>query len=239
MSIRMLAMASNYAGTVNELPDCILDCTRVSTAFKKFCDVTLLIGKQESRLGVIAAVVKLLASLNKGDLGIIYYSGHGTYDSIKGKRESAIVCDDFQLIYDFEMHAELANRVPGSLLMCIADSCYSGGLLPRTLNHGKARTIAISRCVNHDVVRPTRSPEKPNADLTGCSAKEVSYSTGQGGALTNALLPALHARTDKTTLPALYKTIRKTLPSKQWPQTPGFYCDDVLAKRTINSFIAK
>jgi len=241
MSIKLLAAGTNYTGTVNELPDCILDVENIADTFKPFAEVTTLTGADATRAGLMSAVHKFLSSLKKNDLGILWWSGHGTYETIKGKRVEAIVCDGFELIYDFELQTDLLVRQAGSLLMYGADSCYSGGL-PRGLslgatNHGKVRAMPVKSCITHKVIVPTRKAKRPNAGITGCNVKEVSYSTGDGGAMTNAFRAAFATSKQNTTLPALYKRIRKVLPSSEWPQTPQFHCDPVLAKRTLKSFV--
>lgn len=239
MSIRLLAIASNYTGTINELPDCVLDSENVIKAFSPFCETAESItGKDATRDGIRSAVAEFIGSLKSNDLGLLYFSGHGTQDKVQGKKVEAIVCDGFELIYDFEMRVDLNRRVDGSLLCALADSCYSGGL-SRDFNRAKARTMPVAQAVRHRIRFPVRTPKRPNAIFEGCDTKELSYSTGTGGAMTNVLLKAFAERKDATTLPALYKRVRKSLPSKQWPQTPQFVCDKVLEKRMLKSFTGK
>jgi hypothetical protein len=236
MAIKLLAIASNYEGTINQLPDCILDSENIIKTFSPFCDTAeSIVGKDATRDGIRSAVATFIGGLQSGDLGILYFSGHGTTDRVQGKKVEAIVCDDFELIYDFEMRVDLNKRADGSMLAAIADSCYSGGL-SRGLVKGKPRTMPAALCVRHRVRFPVRTPKRPNSILEGCDVKEVSYSTGHGGAMTNVLIPAFNERKDNTTLPAIYKRIRKSLPSKQWPQTPQLVIDKVLEKRTLKSF---
>lgn len=235
--IRLLAIASNYTGTINELPDCILDSENILKTFSPFCDsAESITGTDATRAGIKTAVAKFIGGLQPNDLGLLYFSGHGTTDKVQGKKVEAIVCDGFELIYDFEMRTDLNRRADGSMLVAVADSCYSGGLA-KDFQHGKRRSMALSACVRHRVRFPVRTPKRPNAIFEGCAAKEVSYSTGEGGAMTNVLLKSFNERTITTTLPALYKRIRKELPSRQWPQTPQFVCDKSLEKRTLKSFV--
>lgn len=233
--IHLLAMGSNYTGESYALPDCELDCANVVKAFGPYCaTATLRIGKQATRAGVRSAVAKFIKELEPTDMGILYWSGHGTTDRVGGKRVEAIVCDGAELIYDFEMRADLNKRAAGSMLVAAADSCYSGGL-PRELKR-KAKKLALEHCVRHTAKLPAKTPAKPNAIYTACG-QEVSYSTGKGGAFTLAFLKAFSERKDKTTLPALYQRIRKLLPSREWPQTPTFTCDKSLEGRTLKSFV--
>lgn len=233
--IHLLAIATNYTGESYELPDCELDARNVVAAFKPHCDsVKSLIGSKATRAGITKAVRALIGSLKKGDLGLLYFSGHGTYETIKGKRVEAIVCHGGTLIYDFETRIEFNKRVEGSLIAAASDSCYSGGMLrdfklkPRTVNVHKLRT--------HKVDMPTRTPERPDAKLAASNTGEYSYSTGNGGAYTNVFLMEFKKSKFNTTIPSWHKRIRKHLPSDQWPQTPQLQIDDVLKRRTLKSF---
>ncbi len=238
MSIHLIAIGNNYEGTDYSLPDCVLDTENAERACESFATVLRLNGRNATRERVRADLVNFLGKLKRDDLALVYNSGHGTFDTIKGKRYEAVVLDGGELYYEFEMRADLLMRPKGTLLAAASDSCYSGGL-PRAIGnpHRFARAIPISMCKRHTVRVPERSVRLPNAGYTACSAKEVSYSTGQGGAWSNEMWKAMAARTSRTTLPSLHKRIRKELPSNEWPQTPQFFCDPVLAKRTLKSFM--
>jgi hypothetical protein len=237
MSIHLLAIGSNYEGTVNALPDCLIDVANAIKTFEPFCETAeSIVGSDATRDNIRSHVACFIGALEPKDLGILYFSGHGTTDKVQGKKVEAIVCDDFELIYDFEMRGDLNKRVDGSMLVALADSCYSGGL-SKAFAKAKPRGMNADDCVGHRVRFPVRTPKRPNAIFEGCAAKEVSYSTGNGGAMTLATLKAFADRKVDTTLPALYKRIRKLLPSKQWPQTPQFQIDKVLEKRTLKSFV--
>lgn len=235
MSIRLLAIGTNYTGESYELPDCELDAENVRTAFAPFCETaTTLLGKKATREGITKAVRKLIGSLQKGDLGILYFSGHGTYETIKGKRVEAIVCHGGSVIYDFEKRNEFNKRKAGSFIVAASDSCFSGGMMKQF--GVKARSVSIKHLYPHRVEVPTRSPRRPNAEFSASAAKEVSYSTGNGGAWTLAMLEEFADRHVNTTLPALHKRIRKHLPNDEYDQSPQFVCDDELKRRTLKSF---
>ena len=235
--IQLLAGATDYPGYDYGLPDCELDCSRVKEAFKPFAKVKTLTAKRPTYDALRAAVQSFARNLKPSDFGLLYWSGHGTVDSINGRRVEAIVCYGGELYYDFEMRADLNLRPDGAMIAALVDACHSGGL-PRG-HKGRVRKLPIADCVRRSVSLPARSPAKPNAIFSACKATELAYSTGDGGAMTLAFLKAFKQRKDKTTLPALFKAIQKELPSDEWPQTPQFVCDDVLAGRTLKSFVGK
>lgn len=235
MALHLLAIGNNYRGTLNELPDCELDAQNISELFAPYCEsVTTLLSK--GRESIVKATTKFLSKLGKNDLGILYYSGHGTQTAVNMKISEAIVCNDVRLIYDFELRSLLNERAKGSMLAMAADCCYSGGL-SRGIQ-GAKRMIPASRCIKHRIERPARMPKGPEALYTA-AGKEPSYSTGQGGAWTLEFMDAFADRKAKTTLPALHKQIIKHLPSDEWPQHPTFECANALAGRTLKSFVPK
>ncbi len=236
MSIRLLAFGNNYKGTVNELPDCEIDANNVTAMFKPFCaSVQTILSADRDKMR--EATKEFLASLVPNDLGILYYSGHGTTDKVNGKNAEAIVCNDFGLIYDFELRADLNKRADDVMLAMAADSCYSGGLSRITKREGIPRVIPANYCVSHNARRPSRSPTRPNAIYEACSSKETASSTGKGGAWTLAFMKAFSQRQTNTTLTGLHKQIIRWLPSRDYPQHPAFEIDNVLKNRTLKSFI--
>lgn len=236
--IHLLAFGNDYRGTINQLPDCETDAKNVTAMFKPYCASTQTI-LSATRDAMREATKEFLASLLPNDLGILYYSGHGTTDKVNGKLSEAIVCNDFGLIYDFELRADLNKRADGVMLAMAADSCYSGGLSKAVRREGIPRVIPANYCVSHNARRPSRSPQRPNAIYEACSNKETASSTGKGGAWTNVFRKAFDERKANTTLPGLHKRITQLLPSRDYPQHPQFEIDNVLKNRTLKSFIGK
>lgn len=237
MSIHLLSIGTNYTGESCELPDCELDATNIASDFEPFVSSSkCLLGKKATRPKIVAAVRKMFDHSRKGDLCLCYFSGHGTTDTIKRKTVQAIVCDGLELIYDFELRQELAKRPAGVMVASLADCCHSGGL-PRGRNHGSPRTVNISHCFKRDVDVPSRDVKRPNATYTACRAGEVAYSTGGGGAMTNAFREAFAEREVSTTLQAIHKAVQKLLPSAEWNQHPMFWSDNAMKKRTLKSFV--
>lgn len=181
---------------------------------------------------MLKAFTALKKKFQPGDLALIGYSGHGTTDKINGKAVQAIVPNDAILLYEFELRQMMADM---GMAVLLADSCFSYGLARGQLN--KPRAIPLSKCTSPKVVVPPQTASGPHAFFAACKANETAASTGHGGAMTLAILEAFEARKANTTLPALFKRVRKLLPSSEYPQSPQFACADALKRRTINSFI--
>lgn len=234
--IHGLFIGCNYTGTANELPDCELDAERLDDEFAPFLKSgKVLLSNQATRNGMIAALESLKKKMKAGDLALVAYSGHGTTDTIDGKLVQAIVPNDFELIYEFELRRMLTDLGTAALM---ADSCYSGGLT-RSMAAG-SRFISISRCRPHAVNLPSRKPAAPHAVYSACGPRETAASTGNGGAMTLAILEAFRERKDATTFASLATRVKKLLPSREYMQHPQFTCKNKdFAKRTLRSFNRK
>ena len=240
MAIHLLAIGNNYRRTVNALPDCELDAKRVAKLFSPYCASTKTL-LSKGRTPTIVATQIFLRKLKAGDLGLLYYSGHGTQTAVDQKVSEAIVCNDMRLIYDFEMRELLSQRAKGSLLASAADCCHSGGLTRNQIEPARSamrRAVVASRCIKHLATRPQQLADQPNAVFLACLPEESAYSTGDGGAWTNQFLVAMRGDT-RSTLVANHRKITRRLPSADYPQHPQFECDSRLRRRTVRSFVGQ
>lgn len=235
MAIHLLSIGCNYAGESCELPDCELDAELIAETFEPYvASGKLLIGKKASARGIVKAVKALLEKLKPKDLGLISFSGHGTRERKGAKYVEAIVANDLELIYEFELR-DVLNARSGGILVMLADCCHSGGL---SRNPHKVRTIPSTHCFTHQATPPRKAAPRPNAEYLACQAKEYAFSTGVGGAMTLAIVDAFGEHGARTSLQSLHRAIRTRLPSPEWDQHPQFVCrDKSLAKRTIRSFV--
>lgn len=240
MSIHGLFIGNNYEGTANALPDCHIDARNCVGTFEPYCDTAKLItGVQAGRTGILSAGHEIKTRLKPGDLWIITNSGHGTTDTINGRKVEAVVCDKFDLIYDFEFdHLLDDGRADETTIAVFSDSCFSGGLT-RGINQG-VRTMPVDECRKHAAIPPAKESPLPGVIyFSGCSKGEFSYSTGKGGAMTIAVLKAFGERKDNTTFGQLFKRIAGKgglLPTKDWPQHPQCSGSAADLKRTLKSF---
>ena len=140
---------NNYVGTGNDLSGCVNDARHAERLFGRrrrgtvrdhidncpfFGDATsqvVLIDRQATRPNVLAAIAELLGKLERKDLGVITFSGHGTYvDDESGDEadgfDEALVTQELDVILDDELGELLANRAVGSRLIFQTDACHSG-----------------------------------------------------------------------------------------------------------------
>lgn len=242
MSIRMFTCGCDYPGESYSLPDCSKDAQALVATFEKYiASVTVLLNRKAPLATAVKALLAFYDSCKAGDFALLAFSGHGTSDEIDGKRVEGIVLNDGKVLYEAKLRQIINTRPRGVIAAMLSDSCYSG-LLPKGNHQRTPRTVAASKVTWPEFDQPARMPVQPNAAYLGCSGKkgdEYSYSTGDGGAMTLATIAAFNESEDRTTLKALHTKIRKRLPTKEWPQTPVFFCRDAaLAKRTIKSFVA-
>lgn len=237
--IHALLVATNFTGTSSELPDCELDARNWSKLLKPWCETcSMLLGKKATRAGILKAGREWLDRLEPGDLGILLFSQHGTIEKINGVWHEAIVCDDFELIYDFESNALLSKRAPKTYVTVLADTCHSGGM-PRG-NPRIPRSIPLSRCKRHKATPPEKMRALRNAILyAGCEGGpgKYSYSTGNGGAMSLVMQKVIRAQGLDTSFGSLYRGTRRELPSDEWPQAPQVTASATNLRRTLKSFV--
>jgi hypothetical protein len=127
---------NNYPGTYMDLEGCVNDATDwAQTLISRGFSVTSLLDAQATKAGMVAAFQCVIAEAVDGDVVVITFSGHGTYqrdldgDEADGIDEALCPYDvhthDAALIDD-EIHAIFRTRRDGVHLVLISDSCHSG-----------------------------------------------------------------------------------------------------------------
>lgn len=230
--IHGLFIGCDYRGEDCELEDCSIDALNIASALERYvASGRQLVNEAAGRDEMLAEFATLKSRMKRNDVAIVSFSGHGTSDEIGGKQYQGIVCNDLELIYEWELR-QLVSDLGQAVL--IADCCFAGGL-PRGTR--RSRFVPIRHCFRRLVTPPGRPVKRPHATYLACKANETAASTGKGGAFTIALLEAFADVGIKTTFTALHKGIRKLLPSREYAQTPQFVCSDkAFANRTLSSF---
>ncbi len=120
-----------YGGWSGELAACEFDAKDMAAIAKsQGMKSTVLLTKQGTRAGMLAAMRKAAKQLKKGDLFFLTYSGHGgqvpdvTGEEIDKQDETWCLYDG-QLIDD-ELYFELSRFAAGVRILVLSDSCHSG-----------------------------------------------------------------------------------------------------------------
>lgn len=224
-----LHVGTNYTGTLNELHGCLNDVRDVFSLCKgQVASATKLMGAKYDREGMVAAFRKARHRLeNPGDILFVNISGHGTRERVGKRYVEALVCDDSELIYDYEWAAECADRPAGTFIIGLLDCCHS-----ETLHRGwprvRKRSMPISRCRTHKHAKDTKPRALTNCGfIAGCEEQGYSYDgvfNGRpNGALTYYAIKALKELKWGATFNDLFRKIGGRggyLPSEDYPQQP-------------------
>ncbi len=243
----------NYAGTDYALSGCINDADDWAQYLSGLGFEVGVTGEtQATKANIVAAMTGVVASLTTNDVGVITYSGHGTWvpdltgDEPDGKDEA--ICpvdmgvDGVNLIIDDEINTILSRTVPGARIVLITDSCHSGTVfrfmspLDRVVR--MARYLPPSHFIRDvkllDAVHKLgpAGPVASDAPLpriihyAGCKDTEYSYDASfasrPNGAFTYCALQATRKLAKTATYADWQVAIRKLLPSASYPQTPRF-----------------
>lgn len=206
--------------------------------------VTFLQDEDATRQNILDAMKALVGRLNRGDVGIVTYSGHGTYvadvdgDEPDGRDEAICPVDVFSgnVITDDELFDVFNDRERGTRVALISDSCHSGTVArfaPAPVStdcRAKVRYLPPGdflprklRPLGRSLARAT--PLKSSALLlSGCQDFEYSYDAyingRYNGAMTRAAIDALNFVGDGATYRQWAAELRKRLPSQEYPQSP-------------------
>lgn len=234
---------NDYPGTSSDLAGCVPDA-------QDFADVLggrgfqtrLLVDSAATKAAIVDTLTELVATVGYGDTGIVTYSGHGTWVAdVDGdeadRRDEALCPHDIWTVgplTDDELHTIFAERRYGARLVMVSDSCHSGTvtrfaaplgdsqdrvrfLPPQSYDHN-ARAVAAG----------VRSVPRPSALLlAGCADTEYSYDAvfagKPNGAFTKVALDSLRALPAGASMRDWHSAIRRSLPSRDYPQTPALY----------------
>lgn len=146
---------NNYPGTDMDLAGCVNDANDWAALLgARGFSVEMLLDAQATKAGMVAGFERVIGHAVDGDVVVITFSGHGTYEFDTDGDEAdaldeALCPHDVQTndaaLVDDEIHALLKARKDGVHLVLISDSCHSG-----TVN----RDAAASK----DPVRPRFMP---------------------------------------------------------------------------------
>jgi metacaspase-1 len=142
--------ATHYEGWGGELAACEFDAHDMAAIAKSAgMKSTVLLTKQATRAGALAAVRSAAKTLASGDLLLLTYSGHGgQIPDVTGEEDDKLdetwCLYDGQLIDD-EMYLELGRFAAGVRIVVLSDSCHSGTVLRAMPPPGATPSGARSR----------------------------------------------------------------------------------------------
>lgn len=135
MKQRALIVGINYVGTSYQLKGCINDANNVKALLegKGFTSIELLLEKDATTAGILAALKRLTADVEPGDVLVFHYSGHGSqiYSKLEEDMLDEIICPidldwEKNVITDNELK-EIFTAVPNGVnITVILDCCHSG-----------------------------------------------------------------------------------------------------------------
>jgi hypothetical protein len=135
MTKRALLVGINYVGTGNELRGCINDSHNMQALLiaHGFDSITLMLEKEATTAGILAALDKLVTGVIPGDVIVFHYSGHGSQlpSNTEPDGFEEIICPiDLnwmdKVITDASLR-DIFNKVPNGVnTTVILDCCHAG-----------------------------------------------------------------------------------------------------------------
>lgn len=204
---------STYKNPANNLKYAQKDATDFQATLLKYGkfnreNIQLLVNKEASRENIRKSLEGWLKSkLNKNDLVVIFFSGHGTQipdsdgDEDDGLDECLVPYDfdneDFSSVITDDTFASWIRNLQSEKVMIIFDNCYSGGA-------AKQKGVSLSGVKGNigkddfskDIVREV--PRKGTALLAASKANQVSFESNEfkNGVFTHFLINSISAASD-------------------------------------------
>jgi hypothetical protein len=246
---KAILIGSNYTGTPNQLTGCINDVNEWKNLLPSWgFSIEYFMTDLEqginyaSKANILTNLALFVNSLASGDVGFIYYSGHGSQirdtngDEISGK-DSVIVPADYAssgFIKDDDIRSILTLGKSGVNIFTGFDSCNSGSVCDLKYNlldtsYKSDPTIKSKAFDLNDWIQRQSVVTNPNyvettakiISLSGCKddalAWETTYNGKNYGSLTICLTTILKSNIDSVTIPNLLTTLRSVLQARQVP----------------------
>jgi hypothetical protein len=240
---------NDYPGTGSDLAGCVNDAEDWAAELtRRGFDTAILLDSKATKAATVAAMTEVVAATGRDEIGVITYSGHGTWvpddngDEPDG-RDEALCPYDLRTngpLLDDDLFEVFAEQQPGARIVFISDSCHSGSVArlapplgdPAGAAH-KIRFLPPSTFLGEAAIRRARVVETaPTTGLSrrtalllaGCKDTEFSYdanfSDRPNGAFTYVALDALRKLPEQATYRDWMAQVRTSLPSQNYPQTP-------------------
>lgn len=196
---------NDYPGVGSDLSGCVNDAMDWKKALeaKGFNESWTLLDKQAKKEEMLTAISKIVCLTGPKDIGVITYSGHGTWvpdqdgDEADGRDEALCPWDigtSGVVITDDELFEVFSQRQHGARIIFVSDSCHSGSVsrasvgMPGTKDDGwkfqRMRFLAPEYHLSKDLLPVARRVEKSQVKskiraatvlMAGCQDHEYSY----------------------------------------------------------------
>lgn len=236
---------NDYPGTHNDLRGCVNDARDWANLFRVQGYSTEIITDKSATVlegrKILTKLVELSHKYGPEFKGVLQFSGHGTHvldrdgDEINGRDEA--LCMYNGLIIDDEIRGIFQGFHKDANLWIITDCCHSGTITrqfmsavcdspvyikPRYMPPEDAMSVDLNLRAKHSIVQPLEE-DMNEILLTGCLDTEYSYDayidSKFQGAMSYFAKRALRHNPNMT-FEQLHQAIKRSLPSRNFPQTP-------------------
>jgi hypothetical protein len=226
----------NYPGTGMDLKGCVNDAMDWALLLGERGLVTcrIITNKEATRAALLDAIGYWVDLLKRGDTLFLTFSGHGSYipdadGDEPDKRDECLCPYDVTLagpIVDDELNALFVERAPGSKIVLIADSCFSGTIAKKASPAGYySKPRFMPPYVFQQTPRMITAPARKDQawiTLSACKDHEVAYDAQFAGGRYNGAFTrlAINSFRDGLTYRDWMAKVRLRLPDAQYPQSP-------------------
>lgn len=239
---------NDYPGTGSDLAGCVNDAEDWEKELKRLgFGTTLMTDGQATREAMIDQMTAIVSATRAGDVAVITYSGHGTWQpdddgDEPDLRDEALCPHDFPdagPLLDDDLFDIFSQRHRGARVIFLSDSCHSGSVARFSGDFGgdesavRVRFLPPGPFLSDRALARARKVEKAPPKglmrgtallISGCKDTEYSYDARFGsrpnGAFTRAALDTLAKLRGDVTYVDWHRAIREVLPSAAYPQTP-------------------
>lgn len=158
-----------YAGWPGIMHVCDADARDMAQLLGGGFSCKTLITAEARRAAVIAHIRHVAQAMVAGDLFVLFYSGHGSFvpdlDSDEKTQSDQTWClYDGQLIDD-ELYGLWAQFAPGTRIVVLSDSCYSGSIIKQVAMKVEGEVAGgLLKAIPPDIARNTYEADKTGYD---------------------------------------------------------------------------
>lgn len=232
-----------YSGWDGQLTACEFDAKDMQALAKKhrFVSTSLRLTKSATRAKVLSDLKAAAARLNKNDIFLLTYSGHGGQVPNTGNDFEPDGFDESWCLYDGELiddelYAALGRFAAGVRIFVLSDSCHSGTVLreahfaalgitparPRAMPRDVALRVYMDHEAFYDKLQqrgtdPRTTMRATGLLISGCQDNQTSSDGDRNGLFTQTLLAVWKNGKFDGDYRGFHKTIVKFMPPVQTP----------------------